>query len=215
MQTQGAIVAAKSSNRGGRAKVDNASPKDVLIETIRKTLQEQPDAAARLTWLARLKVGTLERLQAGEASSFSHARLRTIYEHLRGQAHGAHGRFDTKVTAVKRDFQVNIAPDVADRLRAYGAGNLSAAIASATVLVRDRQGAHAVLPEPPRGSYPHKGGEGVAGRKRLGPDARRRTCVKLLPAVADQLRIFGAGNLSAGIERVSLAVAETAATHIS
>jgi len=99
-------------------------------------------------------------------------------------------------------------PDVAARLRAVGAGNLSAAIASATALVRDREGSRAALPAPPRGSYPHEGGVGAVGRPRLGPEARRRTCVKLLPAVASQLRAFGDGNLSVGIEKVSIAVTE-------
>jgi hypothetical protein len=176
----------------------------VLIEKIRRTLQDQPAAAARLTWLARLQEGTLERLQTGDARSFTQDRLRKIYEHLLGQTHGLGGQFAPKVTEIKRDYQVTIPPDVASRLHGFGSGNLSAGITTAAALVRERAGADTVLPAPPRGRYPNKG---VAGRKRLGKDARTRRCVKLLPAVRDQLYKFGDKNLSAGIERVSLEIA--------
>jgi hypothetical protein len=111
----------------------------------------------------------------------------------------------------KLDFQIMIDPAVADRLRAQTDGNLSAAIESAAeathhiskIEVGERL-------EKVRERYARRAAAGVAeprgaGRPPYGEAARKRTCVMLYPGVAEQLREYGDGNLSAGIERAALA----------
>jgi hypothetical protein len=103
-------------------------------------------------------------------------------------------------------------PDVADRLRAHSDGSLSAAIEAAAqasrhtskvdirerlakVRLRHAQRTAADAEALPRG----------AGRRPYGEASRKRTCIMLYPGVAEQLREYGDGNLSAGIERAAMA----------
>jgi len=107
-----------------------------------------------------------------------------------------------------------IDPGVADRLRAHADGNLSAAIEAAAETtrhtpkaeVRERL-AKVRLRHAQRAAVAAEADEGPrgAGRRPYGETARKRTCVVLYPGVAEQLREYGDGNLSAGIERAALA----------
>lgn len=114
----------------------------------------------------------------------------------------------------KQDFQVMIDPGVADRLRARADGNLSAAIEAAAeatrhtskVEVRERL-AKVRSRQARRAAAAAETDEGPrsAGRRPYGESARKRTCVVLYPGVAEELREYGDGNLSAGIERAAMA----------
>lgn len=108
------------------------------------------------------------------------------------------GRGRPRAAAMQKlALNVMLAPVVAEQLRAYGNGNLSAGIARAAATTA------------PRLEQPTKAAGGVArpvGRPPLGEPNKKRVCVTLYADAAKQLRQLGDGNLSGGIERAAIAV---------
>jgi hypothetical protein len=108
-------------------------------------------------------------------------------------------------------------PRVADGLRAYGDDNLSAGVALAAAEAAERVGPkerkralpdvrEAMAAAPPNPDHIAKGSGRSLGRPLVGISPRVRTNLQLFPAVVEQLRIFGDGVVSQGIERAAILV---------
>jgi hypothetical protein len=100
---------------------------------------------------------------------------------------------------------------VAEALRAYGDGNLSAGVALAAAKARRVSGARRPrpLPEVRVGASSAPGASEDAenrgvGRPLFGSQPRKRANVQMYPALFEELRVFGDGNVSRGIERAAI-----------
>jgi hypothetical protein len=114
---------------------------------------------------------------------------------------------------LKRPVNVMLDSRVAEGLRAYGDGNLSAGVALAAEKAAQLSAAKVslalpdvrrVLAAPPKGRV--KVAQRDAGRPVIGLAPRVRTNLQMYPELVEQLRLFGEGNVSRGIERAAVIV---------
>ena len=111
----------------------------------------------------------------------------------------------------KRPVSVMLDVHVAEALRGYGDGNLSAGVALAAAKARRASGAKRPrpLPEVRAGTSSAPGASEDAenrsvGRPLFGSQPRKRANVQMYPALFEELRVFGDGNVSRGIERAAI-----------
>ena len=123
---------------------------------------------------------------------------------------------------VKRPVQVMLDERVAEALRVYGDDNLSIGVALAAAKAAARVGIDALKPLPDvrtamagtaakakakvRGKAKAKTAAKAAGRPVVGVAPRVRTNLHLYPELVEQLRVFGDGIVSQGIERAAIFV---------
>lgn len=108
----------------------------------------------------------------------------------------------------KINVAVMLDPRVDKQLRVYGKDNsgkpnLSAGVARAAEAALEKFG-RVVLPEPTR-KTPKAKQTGALGRPLSGELRRKRTNVMMYPELISLLQVFGAKNVSAGIERAAIA----------
>lgn len=119
---------------------------------------------------------------------------------------------------VKRPINVMLDERIAEGLRVYGDDNLSVGVARAAAAAAERGGAAPLTALPDvrrvmagpgvgikvRSKIKERGS--VRGRPLVGVRPRVRTNLHLYPELVEQLRVFGDGVVSRGIERAALLV---------
>jgi hypothetical protein len=111
----------------------------------------------------------------------------------------------------KRPVSVMLDVRVAEALRAYGDGNLSVGVALVASKARRAGGAKRPRPLPEvrvcASAAPVTSDDAEnrgVGRPLFGSQPRKRTNVQMYPALVEEMRIFGDGNVSRGIERAAI-----------